>query len=347
MARHTLRLRAENPKDLARAGAMLREGGLVAFPTETVYGLGANALDAAAVEAIFTAKRRPAWDPVIVHVPDRQKACSVAQVPSDLEERVDRLAAAFWPGPLTLLLPRGEELAPAVTAGRELVGVRVPRDPVALRLLREAGVPVAAPSANRFGHISPTTADHVLADLDGRIDAVLDGGPATVGVESTVLDVSSHPMRIYRPGAISAGAIAGVAGPVEFVQPAMDEHAAEGKEARAREIGLPSPGFGLRHYAPHTPLRLVESEGELADACRDPSGNAGVLLPDGWDAPYAAVRFAWGPWDRPEILARNLYAGLRTLDDAHVSVIVCPLPAADEGIRDALRDRLRKAAMPA
>src|ERR1700734_2271490 len=209
----TLRLKvdAENletleaQEALERAAEILRGGGLVALPTETVYGLGANALDRAAGERIFEAKSRPAWDPVIVHV------ASSAMLDGLVEEIPDaarKLMETFWPGPLTLLLKRTSAVPDAVTAGRPLVGVRMPAHPVALELIRRAGVPVAAPSANRFGHVSPTTAEHVLDDLDGRIDALLDAGPTTHGVESTVLDPCQSPMVIYRPGAVTAEQIA-------------------------------------------------------------------------------------------------------------------------------------------
>lgn len=346
MHKNTLRLRADVPADVIQAGTILRSGGLVAFPTETVYGLGANALDGSAVAAVFAAKQRPTWDPLIVHVAGRDDLSQVAEVPALLSARVARLADAFWPGPLTLLLPRSPNLAAAVTAGGELVGVRVPRSAVAQQLLDAANVPVAAPSANRFGHISPTTANHVLQDLDGLIDAVLDGGPTTLGLESTVLDVQAQPMRIYRPGAISAAAISAVAGPVQVVHGSTAEEALRKTEAPGA-AGLPSPGFGLRHYAPHTPLHLVESQAQLAAVCRDRRARVGALLPDGWECSSAAERFTWGPWDRPDILGRHLYAGLRALDAAHLSYIVCPLPEAGDGMRDALRDRLLKAAIPA
>src|ERR1035438_7332755 len=185
---------------LGRAVQLLRAGGLVALPTETVYGLGANALDAAAVRRIFEAKQRPAWDPIIVHIAD---VAMLEGLVEEVPEAARRLIETFWPGPLTLLLPRTAAVPDAVTAGRALVGVRMPVHPVALELIRRAGVPVAAPSANLFGHISPTTAAHVLADLDGRIDAVVDAGPTEHGVESTVLDPNTSPMMIYRPGARS------------------------------------------------------------------------------------------------------------------------------------------------
>ena len=323
---------------LDRAAAILRVGGLVALPTETVYGLGANALDRAAVERIFKAKRRPAWDPIIVHISDEAMLEGlVSQVP----QAARRLMEAFWPGPLTLLLPRRPAVPDVVTAGRALVGVRMPSHPVALELIRRAGVPVAAPSANRFGHISPTTAAHVLDDLDGRIDAVLDAGPATGGVESTVLDPSLTPMTIYRPGAVTAEQIREIAGPAEVYQ---------GGETRKREA-LPSPGLGMRHYAPRARLVLVEGPvdelgARLAEAARTWEGDRlGVMLPTRVAAPHGiAVEcvYAWGRWDAPEELAQGLYAGLRALDATGCSVILCPLPAAD-GLGAAIRDRLQKA----
>lgn len=330
----TVHFSAEN--GIPQAAAVLRAGGTVAFPTETVYGLGANALDPKAVAKIFEAKKRPDWDPVIVHVSDREMLERVAVVSA----RAEALMKAFWPGPLTLLLPRTEAVPDVVTAGRELVGVRMPAHPVALELIRSAGVPVAAPSANMFGRTSPTTAAHVLEDLDGRIDAVLDGGPTSVGVESTVLDVGA--MVIYRPGAVTAGMIAAVVGEVTLFQ----GHASEKPES------LPSPGVGLRHYAPRAKLELVDVRLScdlvyaLSPAIeRHDQGteSVGVMLPDGWDASGAKHVFSWGPWGDYEVLARRLFAGLRTLDEAGATVIVCPLPQAG-GLGDALRDRLRKAA---
>ena len=254
-----------------------------------------------------------------------------------------KLMEAFWPGPLTLLLPRTAAVPDLVTAGRPLVGVRMPAHPVALALIRRAGVPVAAPSANTFGHISPTTAQHVLADLEGRIDAVIDAGATEHGVESTVLDPCRRPLRIYRPGAVTALQIRAVAGAVEIYREA-------GVQAQPREA-LPSPGVGLRHYAPRAKLMLIEAEldeltARLADAARSQAGErVGVMLPEGLSAPVsAAMVFAWGRWTAPEELAQRLYAGLRALDEAGCSVILCPLPPA-EGIGAAIRDRLLKAGM--
>jgi L-threonylcarbamoyladenylate synthase len=341
----TVRLSAEN--GIPQAAGILRAGGTVAFPTETVYGLGANALDAAAVAKIFEAKERPGWDPVIVHVCDREMVERVAAVPGGLTEKVEALLVAFWPGPLTLLLPRTTAVPDLVTAGRPLVGVRMPGHPVALELIRAAGVPVAAPSANRFGRTSPTTAAHVLDDLDGRIDAVLDGGATMVGVESTVIGPSEDGLGwvIYRPGGVSKERLESVCGPVEVFRPVESGRAPE---------SLPSPGIGIRHYAPRARLVLVSDvsrpgglvERDLVAAIEELPGlpsHVGVMLPDGWDASCAALVYRWGPWDDGETLARRLFAGLRELDEAGASVIVCPVPEMG-GIGEAIRDRLRKAA---
>jgi L-threonylcarbamoyladenylate synthase len=370
----TERLRAGDAGGVARAAELLRAGGTVAFPTETVYGLGANALNSAAVAKIFLAKQRPAWDPVIVHVEGRAMLERVASIPAGDEGLVvARLMGAFWPGPLTLLLPRMAAVPDSVTAGRPLVGVRSPAHPVARELIRLAGVPVAAPSANRFGRTSPTTAAHVLADLDGRIDAVLDGGATSVGVESTVLDVGAR--TIYRPGAVTAEMIEQVIG--EEVQ----QVSGVGKEAEAdsyatppqrasspgtpttlrndrqerredkqgglrddKGVGLVSPGMGMRHYAPRARLVLVAGQEEMLREVENYSAiEVGVMLPDGWDAGAAGVVFRWGPWDDAETLARLLFAGLRMLDERGVKAIVCPVPTMD-GLGEALRDRLEKAA---
>lgn len=331
---------------LNRAAQILRAGGLVALPTETVYGLGANALDRAAVERIFAAKSRPAWDPVIVHIASE---AMLEGLVDEVPAAARRLMEQFWPGPLTLLLPRTSAVPDAVTAGRPLVGVRMPAHPVALELIRSAGVPVAAPSANRFGHISPTTAQHVLDDLDGRIDAILDAGPSLRGVESTVLDPSTTPMTIYRPGAVTAEQIRAVAGPVEIYR-----SAGELREAPAE--ALPSPGVGLRHYAPRARLVLLEVTNfeapleeigkQLAEIAAGMHGERiGVMLPGGVDVPGGLGEsriVAWGAWSRPEEMAHDLYAGLRALDQQGCTVILCPLPAA-EGIGVAIRDRLQKA----
>ena len=334
---------AEAQEALNQAAAILHVGGLVALPTETVYGLGAHALDAAAVGRIFEAKQRPSWDPVIVHIADLKMLEGLVSwegLDQGVEARARRLMAAFWPGPLTLLLRRTAAVPDAVTAGRPLVGVRMPAHPVALALIRQAGIPVAAPSANLFGHTSPTTAEHVLEDLDGRIDAVVDAGPTGLGVESTVLDACQTPMVIYRPGAVTPDQIRAVGGPVVVFETKQ-------LEDTPREA-MPSPGVGIRHYAPRARLVLVDSPlEELEERLKElvlllADERVGVMLPTELGAPAGTTTFAWGRWDLPEELARDLYAGLRSLDAQGCTVIVCPLPPT-EGIGAAIRDRLLKA----
>ncbi len=328
-----------------RAAEILRAGGTVAFPTETVYGLGANALSSEAVERIFLAKQRPSWDPLIVHIGDPSMLVNIAKV----TKRAQTLMAAFWPGPLTLLLERTASIPDLVTAGRPLVGVRMPAHPLALALLSAVHLPIAAPSANRFGHTSPTTAAHVLDDLDHRIDAVLDGGPTTVGLESTVLDPAT--LTIYRPGAVTPAMIEAAlaqaensdedAGPVHiFHPPAPAEHPRHPES-------LPSPGVGIRHYAPRARLLLVADEAELRARVTELASTErlGILLPQGWTIPstISTIVHPWQDWQDDAALAQTLFAGLRDLDAHAVNIILCPLPPA-HGLGVAMRDRLEKAA---
>ncbi len=319
------------------AARILREGGTVAFPTETVYGLGGNALNAHAIERIFQAKQRPGWDPLIVHIAD---LTGLTEVVTEVSA-VDRvLMEAFWPGALTLLMPRSERVPSAVTAGRAKVGIRMPSHPVARALLEAAGIPIAAPSANSFSKISPTTARHVLDDLAGRIDAIVDGGPASLGLESTVLDANASPSVIYRPGMISIEQLRGYLADVHFyVELASDNQHPE---------AAPSPGVGIRHYAPRAELILVDVarfEAAMRVAEQQP-GTTGVLLPGGLALHTGSLQvYQWGKWDEPETLARTLYSGLRALDMQNVKRILCPLPAAG-GLGVTLRDRLQKAARP-
>ena len=314
----------------------------MAFPTETVYGLGANALDAQAVAKIFAAKERPSWDPLIVHIGERALLGEVAEKVSDAAER---LMERFWPGPLTLLLPKHPAVPEIATAGLKKVGVRMPAHPVAQALLLAAGVPVAAPSANRFGHTSATSAEHVAEDLEGRIDAILDGGETTHGVESTVAEPLGRGCLIYRPGVITAEQIRSVClGPVRVRR--------KGKPGESQEK-VPSPGLSLRHYAPRARLVLVDGSGasqhtELEKAicgAEQLGESVGVMLPSGFSKARmktAAKVFQWGHWDRPDELAQQLYAGLRWLDGTGATVIVCPLPRP-LGIGVAIRDRLLRA----
>jgi L-threonylcarbamoyladenylate synthase len=327
-------LNGDSSAGIGVAARLLQQGRLVAMPTETVYGLAANALDPAAIERIFIAKERPHWDPLIVHVEDE---AMLERVVAHVSAEARTLMEAFWPGPLTLLLPRHPDLPLTVTASRELVGVRMPSHPVARALIAAAGLPLAAPSANQFGHISPTTAQHVLDDLDGRIDAVLDAGPCTVGVESTVFDPVAR--IIYRQGGVSSSALEQALGEsVKVFQPPVSTSSPE---------SLPSPGVGIRHYAPSARVVLVGSELELRDrATHLVDAETGVLLPAGWSLPgFAGKIFSWESWADPAALARTLYAGLRTLDATGVSVILCPLPtSSEEPLVEAIRDRLQKAA---
>jgi L-threonylcarbamoyladenylate synthase len=329
---------------LKRAAEILRGGGTVALPTETVYGLGANALDVLAIAKVFAAKQRPSWDPLIVHISDTEM---LRQVVARAPQSAAKLIAAFWPGPLTLLLPKGDSVPDAVTAGRPRVGVRMPQHPVAQALIREAGVPIAAPSANRFGRTSPTTAEHVAEDLDGRIDAILDSGETIHGLESTVIDVCEDPCIIYRPGVISLEEIRAVGVDVVMFREVAAKNAGE-------PASLPSPGVGLRHYAPRAKLILIDGHGEAQIAAfgraleqaQQNGAVPGLMLPDAFESAAngsRAIIYYWGKWSDAEELAQRLFAGLRSLDKEGATVIVCPLPTA-AGIGMAIRDRLLKAA---
>lgn len=332
---------------LARLGAALCAGELVAFPTETVYGLGANATDAQAVAQIFAAKGRPSSDPLIVHISTLDQLPLVTgRDVADLPAVVPLLAARFWPGPLTLILPRGPQIPTEVAAGRTTVGVRLPAHPVALALIRAAGVPVAAPSANRFGHTSPTTAQHVFADLGTRIPWIIDGGSCPVGVESTILDVTQTPPRILRPGGVPLEALAEVLG----VPIAFQEHAAVAQDAAQ------APGMALSHYAPQARLILIEGDDIAATWARaleetrllaEQGQRVGALAPDELVAQFTAAGAGavvpLGAAGDLSVIAQRLFAALRQLDDAGVDIILCgAFPHAGLGL--ALRDRLWRAA---
>ncbi|MEB3223381.1 MAG: L-threonylcarbamoyladenylate synthase [Candidatus Sericytochromatia bacterium] len=321
---------------IAEAAARLRAGGLVAFPTETVYGLGANALDPEAVAAIYAAKGRPPTNPLIVHAADPEGLRGVvAAWPAEAE----RLAEAFWPGPLTLVLPRADGLPPGVSAGLPAVGVRVPAHPVARALLAAAAVPVAAPSANPYMGLSPTQADHVASGLSGAPHDVLllDGGAAEVGLESTVLDLTGACPRILRPGGLSAAALRAVLGRVEVLAPGVHEGA------------LPSPGLAARHYAPRARLRLWGLGGRaLAEAGREVAASGarvGVLGLSPAPAGAHALRWVEMPAE-PAGYAQRLYATLHTLDAEGLTDILVEAPPATEAWA-AVSDRLSRAAAPA
>ena len=313
---------------IARAAAVLRHGGLVAFPTETVYGLGALALDAAAVGRIFTAKGRPANNPVIVHIAE---TAQLVQVAAEWPDAAERLARRFWPGPLTLIVPRNPNVPDATTAGGPTVAVRVPAHPVAQALLRAVGAPIAAPSANRSSELSPTRAEHVLRALDGRIDLVLDGGPTAGGIESTVLDITTSPPRLLRPGLIAPAELEAVVGPISRAAGALQTGAA-----------LPSPGMLPRHYAPRTPLECSNNGGARVEELLRRGGRVGWLTFASLEVVPDRLVVRTMPADSPGYAA-HLYAALHALDDAGVSRIVVDLPPeGDEWL--AVRDRLRRAA---
>jgi len=300
--------------ELERAAALLRSGGLVAFPTETVYGLGANALDPVAVARIYAAKGRPATSPLIVHVADLAMAQAVA---AEWPEAAQRLAERFWPGPLTLVLAKRDVVPDGVTAGLGTVGVRMPAHPVALELIRLAGVPVAAPSANPFMGLSPTTAEHVRAGLGEAVDLVVDGGSCPVGIESTVLSLVGGRAVLLRPGMVSRSMIEGVIGPVELAG-----EAAEGAAHAA-------PGMHARHYAPRTPLRVGK-----------PDADSGYLWHAAEEESEMAVRLP----AEAEGYAAGLYEALHLLDSAGLrEIVVEPVPEGGEW--DGIRDRLARARM--
>ncbi len=298
---------------ISEAAALIRRGRLVAFPTETVYGLGANALDAEAVARIFEAKGRPRTSPLIVHVSSIEMARTLV---TDWPPEAETLARAFWPGPLTLVLPKQAQVPDIVTAGLGTVGVRMPAHPMAQELIRESGVPIAAPSANRFTEVSPTTAEHVRQSLGDRVDCILDGGPTQVGIESTVLSLAQSP-RLLRPGMISQAEIEELIGPIERVA---------GKQEGAHE----SPGMHERHYSPRTRVILGEP----------PRDGRGAYLWRTRELP--AARLVRMPEDA-EAYAAVLYAQLHALDAAGLDwIAIEPPPEDQEWV--AIRDRLRRAA---
>lgn len=323
---------APAPEAIAEAAAVLRAGGLVAFPTETVYGLGARALDAAAVRAVFEAKGRPPGHPLIAHVLDEAGARRLSR---EWTDRASRLARAFWPGPLTLIVPRSDVVPPDVTGGGEGVGVRAPRHPVARALIAALGrdEAIAAPSANRYQSLSPTTAAHVLKSLAGRVDLVLDGGSCDAGIESTVVDARGDVARVLRPGAVGVAELRAVEPDLEVVAAAV----AEGAE-RA------SPGLDVRHYAPRARLVVADSRDaalRAAAAARGEGARAGVVLRGEPPAADALADVITLPDDAKRWEA-SLFATLHALDDAGCDVIVVERPPPDDEAWLAVADRLRR-----
>jgi L-threonylcarbamoyladenylate synthase len=305
-------------EEIKHAAALLRVGKLVAFPTETVYGLGANALDADAVARIFEVKGRPNTSPVIVHVSDWEMVTKVA---ASWPPAAQKLAEKFWPGPLTLVLPKTAVVPDIVTGGLQTVGVRMPSHPVALALIRAAQVPVAAPSANRFTELSPTTAQHVRDGLGDRVDYILDGGPCEIGIESTVLSLAGEKPMLLRPGRISRQQIEEVIGPITTA-----EHSAEGPHA--------SPGMHPRHYSPRTPVVLVE-------AGNVPQEGTGAYLEIS-HAPRHTIREVIVMPNNAEEYAASLYRVLHDLDAKGYDWIAVEAPGM--GMEwEAVLDRLRRA----
>jgi L-threonylcarbamoyladenylate synthase len=305
-----------SPELLARAAAIIRSGGLVAFPTETVYGLGANALNSQAVQRIFEVKGRPPTSPLIVHVDSVAMARELAR---EWPKSAEELTRVFWPGPLTLVLPKLPQVPDSVTAGLPTVGLRQPNHPIAAALIREAGLPIAAPSANRFTGLSPTTAEHVLKSLGSEVDLILDGGPASIGIESTVLALSDLQPRLLRPGMITREEIEEVVGPIELGPGVI-------------EGGHPSPGLHEKHYSPATPLFLV-------DAASLPARGRGAYL---WlTQPHPADYTQQMPPDAAAY-ATILYETLHRLDDRGFDWIAIEQPP-DWPEWAGVLDRLRRA----
>ncbi|MBI1258355.1 MAG: threonylcarbamoyl-AMP synthase [Chloroflexi bacterium] len=336
-----LRVNPEHPESdlIEQAAVVIRSGGLVAFPTETVYGLGANATDPDAVDRIFSAKERPAVDPLIVHLATVDQLSSVAlELPPIAQE-----LTALWPGPLTMILKRHPSIPPNVSAGLETVGVRVPSHPVAHALIAAAGVPIAAPSANRFSRPSATTVAHVLEDLQGRVDIVLDGGATTFGIESTIVDVTSEPPRILRYGAVQPETF-------ESLGFSTADHLNTGDEAAAK----PAPGMMLKHYSPRARLLFYGDGSPVESILRQMQIDArifasegyrvGILAPESESTAFAgheAVVISLG--SSLDQIAARLFAAMRELDHASVDVILAR-GYERSGIGAALWERLLRAA---
>jgi L-threonylcarbamoyladenylate synthase len=317
---------------IRRGAELLRAGRLVAFPTETVYGLGAHALDEAAVQRVYEAKGRPSLNPLIVHVASVDAARALAR---DWNDSAEKLAAAFWPGPLTLVVRKAPKVPDLVTAKQDTVGLRVPRHAIALELLVEANIPVAAPSANLSTQVSPTTAQHVVRGLGARVDLVLDGGATSVGIESTVADVTGSIPRILRPGMISRDDIAAVVG---------DAEAASTAEGNPDGVAR-SPGVSGRHYAPQAILRLFPSTGLQVAAAEARSAlqqrcRVGAMTLSEFPVELSESRRMPGD---PAAYARALYATLHSLDDAACDVVYVEQPPPEPAWAG-VRDRLERAA---
>ena len=321
--------------DIAAAAAHIAAGDLVAMPTETVYGLAADAHNPAAVARIFAAKGRPTTDPLIVHIAD---VGQLADVATEFPPAFALLAETFWPGPLTILLPRHPALSTQITAGFDTVAVRMPAHPVALALIRASRTPLVAPSANLFSHPSPTTGMHVMHDLDGRIAMVLDAGPCRIGVESTIVDITQSPARILRQGDVSAEQLSTVLGEVHIVMRTL-----------AASQAAPAPGMLLKHYAPRTPLMLLRGDSAaVRRTVLDVHTQKRIIwLCYAEDEPFAGMQgidtMCLGAATDGAQIARSLFAALRAADAEGYALIVIAEPQGD-GVAAAVRDRLYRAA---
>ena len=328
-----------DPAAIQEAAAILRRGGLVGIPTETVYGLGADALNEEAVVQIFLAKGRPQDNPLIIHVPD---ASWLEQYCRDVPPEAYRLAERFWPGPLTMILPRRDIVPLQTTGGLETVGVRCPDHPVTLAIIREAGVPIAAPSANTSGRPSPTTAGHMLEDMDGKIDAIVDGGPCAVGVESTIIDLTCTPPRLLRPGGVTLEQLRDALGEVE-VDPAVTRLMGAGEQPKA-------PGMKYRHYAPKAPVTVVAGEPKKAAEyiAAHAAPEDGVICFDEFKDLFTRECetrpvMDLGPAGDKGGQARHIFDALRAFDHTAVTAIWAQCPDTG-GIGLAIANRLNKAA---
>jgi L-threonylcarbamoyladenylate synthase len=319
---------------IRRAANCLREGGLVVFPTETVYGLGANALDERAVEGIFRAKGRPADNPLIVHICTLE---DIAPLVTEFPPPARRLAEAFWPGPLTMILPKSDRIPAITSGGLATVALRMPSHPVARALIRGAGVPVAAPSANRSGSPSPTNARHCIADLSGRVDMILDGGSCAVGVESTVLSLAGQVPLLLRPGAVTIADLRGILGEVA-VDEAVTHHLAD-------DLPAASPGMKYQHYAPTAQVTLVHGSDETfyRFAAENRGENVRFLAFEEDVAALGEDLIAYGSATDPAAQARRLFSALRELDEAGAQIVYARAPSSD-GVGLAVYNRLLRAA---
>ncbi len=329
-------------EELDYAAQCLREGKLVAFPTETVYGLGGNAFDATASKRIYEAKGRPSDNPLIVHIAD---VAALSELAAEVPECAYRLADAFWPGPLTMILKKSEKVPKTTTGGLDTVAIRMPADPVAAALIRRSGIYVAAPSANASGRPSTTKAEHVIEDLDGKIDVIIDGGASAIGLESTIVDLTGEVPLILRPGYINADQLAEVLGEVRFDEAVLKKSATENVVAKA-------PGMKYRHYAPKAPLYIVEGKSEEviryinAEAVKNAAEGriTGILATEETKKCYTGgMVFCVGKRTDAESIAAGLFDTLRSFDETGVSVIYSE-SFADNPLGTAIMNRLLKAA---